>query len=169
MKKRKCSILPVLLLIIALSVLAAGCTSPADTVTPVTPDKSNLENPETGPFSPFQTSVEKVEIYHFHATRQCTSCITVGAYAEETVNTSFAPEVASGKVVFGHINMDLPENRALVDQYGPTGASLWIGVYDGDGFHKEENVNVWYKIGNRDDYMTYLEGVIEKRLAGDFS
>jgi len=169
MNNRKFSIPPVLLLIIALSVLAAGCTSSADTATPVTPDKSSLENPETSLFSPFQTSVEKVEIYHFHATRQCTSCITVGAYAAETVNASFAPEVASGKVVFGHINMDLPENRALVEQYGPTGASLWIGVYDGDGFHKEENVNVWYKIGNKDDYMTYLEGVIEKRLAGDFS
>ena len=170
MNTRGFCILPVLLLLMALSVLAAGCTTPVDTGTPApTPDDRNLENPGTGPFSPFQTSVEKVEIYHFHATRQCTSCITVGAYAAETVNTSFAPEVASGKVVFGHVNMDLPENRALVEQYGPTGSSLWIGVYDRDGFHKEENVNVWYKIGNRDDYLTYLEGVIEKRLAGDFS
>jgi hypothetical protein len=42
-------------------------------------------------------------------------------------------------------------------------------VYDKNGFHKEENVNVWYKIGNKDDYMAYLKGVIEKRLAGDLS
>ncbi|MDD1658239.1 MAG: nitrophenyl compound nitroreductase subunit ArsF family protein [Methanomicrobiales archaeon] len=166
MNNRGFCILPVLLLLIALSVLAAGCTIPAETATP---DDSIIENPETSLHPPFQTSVEKVEIYHFHATRQCSSCITVGAYAAETVNTSFAPEVASGKVVFGHVNMELPENRALVERYGPTGASLWIGIYDGNGFHKEENVNVWYKIGNRDDYVTYLEGVIEKRLAGDFS
>jgi hypothetical protein len=169
MKKRRYCTLPVLLLFIVLSVIAAGCTTPVDTAIPVTPDESNLENSGTSLFPPFQTSVEKVEIYHFHATRQCSSCIAVGAYAEETVNTSFAPEVASGKVVFGHVNMDLPENSALVEQYGPTGSSLWIGVYDDDGFHKEENVNVWYKIGNKDDYMTYLEGVIEKRLAGDLS
>ena len=34
---------------------------------------------------------------------------------------------------------------------------------------KDENINVWYKIGNKDEYMTYLKEVIEKRLAGDFS
>jgi len=107
--------------------------------------------------------------YHFHATRQCYSCITLGAYAEETVNTYFAPERASGRVVFGHVNANLPENKALVEHYGPTGSSLFIGVYDKDGFHKEENVNVWYKIGDKEEYMTYLRGVIEKRLAGDFS
>ncbi|KUG14357.1 hypothetical protein ASZ90_016005 [hydrocarbon metagenome] len=71
--------------------------------------------------------------------------------------------------MFGHVNANLPENKALVERYGPTGSSLFIGVYDKDGFHKEENVNVWYKIGDKEEYMTYLRGVIEKRLAGDFS
>jgi len=85
------------------------------------------------------------------------------------VNTYFEPEIASGKVVFAHVNIDLPENQGLVDRYGPTGSSLWIGVYDQDGFHKEENVNVWYKIGDKDDYESYLKGLIERRLAGDFS
>ena len=85
------------------------------------------------------------------------------------MKTYFAPELESGRVVFGHINIEEPENKALVDQYGPTGSSLWIGVYDKDGFHKEENVNVWYKIGDKEAYLAYLKGVIEKRMAGDFS
>ncbi len=139
-------------------ILASGCTSRSGSGQPVA---VNTSQPAS--------TVEKVEVYHFHATRQCYSCITLGAYAEETVNTYFAPEVASGRVVFAHVNIDLPENHALVDQYGPTGSSLWIGVYDQDGFHKEENVNVWYKIGDKDDYMAYLKGIIERRLAGDFS
>ena len=110
-----------------------------------------------------------MEVYHFHRTQQCYSCRTVGAYAEETVKTYFAPELESGKMVFGHINIEEPENKALVDQYGPTGSSLWIGVYDKDGFHKEENVNVWYKIGDKEAYLAYLKEVIDKRLAGDLS
>ena len=155
MKKRRILILPLFLLFIVVLVLAAGCTTPVE-------KGGNPGENASGP-------VEKVEIYHFHRTSQCYSCKTVGAYAEETVNTYFAPELASGKVVFGHVNTELPENKALVEQYGPTGASLWIGVYNESGFHKEENVNVWYKIGNKDEYMAYLKGVIEKRLAGDVS
>ena len=114
-------------------------------------------------------AVQKVEIIHFHGTHQCYSCITVGDYAEETVNRYFAQELATGRVTFAHVNAELPENRELAEKYGVTGASLWIGVYDYTGFHKEQNTNVWYKIDDKEEYMSYLKGVIEKRLAGDLS
>ena len=112
------------------------------------------------------SSINKVEVIHFHGTSQCYSCITVGAYAEETVNTYFADELKSGKITFAHINGKLPENQELVAKYGVTGSSLWIGVYDDKGFHKEENTNVWYKISNKESYMTYLKGVLEIKLNG---
>jgi hypothetical protein len=114
-------------------------------------------------------NVEKVEIIHFHGTRQCNSCIVVGSLAEETVNTYFSGELKFGKVSFSHVNIELPENKELIEKYGVNSASLWIGVYDNHGFHPEENVNVWYKIGDKKEYMSYLKGIIEKRLAGDFS
>ena len=115
--------------------------------------------------TPISSEIEKVEVYHFHATNQCYSCKTVGAYAEETVNTYFSNELKSGKIVFGHINGDLPENSELVKKYEATGSSLWIGVYGKDGtFTKEENVNVWYKINDKEGYMNYLKDVIEKKL-----
>ena len=114
------------------------------------------------------TAIEKLEIYHFHAAKQCASCIAVGNLAEETVNTYFADELKSGRIVFGHINGELPENKDLVTKYGVTGSSLWLGSYTKDGqFHAEENVNVWYKISDKSDYMTYLKSVIEQKLAGN--
>jgi hypothetical protein len=154
MNKRSIVIVPALLLILV-SMLAAGCLTQG----------TSEESARNSSLS----SVEKVEVYHFHATRQCYSCIVLGEYAEETVKTYFGPELASGKLVFGHINFDLPENRAIVERYGPTGSSLWIGVYKGGEFSKEENIRVWYKIGNKEEYMEYLKGVIERRLAGDLS
>ena len=118
--------------------------------------------------TPISSEIEKVEVYHFHATNQCYSCKTVGAYAEETINTYFSDELKSGKIVFGHINGELPENSELVKKYGATGSSLWIGVYGKDGtFTKEENVNVWYKINNKPAYIDYLKGVLESKLSGN--
>ena len=115
------------------------------------------------------SDVDKLEVYHFHGNHQCASCIAVGQLAEETVNTYFTDELKSGKIVFGHINAELPENRQLAMSYGVTGSSLWLGAYDENGFHKEENTNVWYKINNKQGYMTYLKALIEKRLSGDYS
>jgi hypothetical protein len=159
MRNKEPYIVLVLFLLACLAVFTGGCAT--------TGDNANANAGSRASSGILQ--VEKVEILHFHATRQCYSCITLGDYAEATVSTYFAPEVASGKVVFAHINMDLPENKALVEQYGPTGSSLWIGMYTPEGFYKEEDIIVWYRIGNQDEYMTYLKGVIEKRLAGDLS
>ena len=112
--------------------------------------------------------IEKVEVYHFHATRQCYTCKTVGAYAEETVNTYFADELKSGKLVFASVNIELPENKALVDKYEAKGSSLLIGVYGKDeSFSKQEDSAVWYKIDNKEDYMNYLKGVIEQKFLGN--
>jgi len=113
------------------------------------------------------SGIEKVEVYHFHATRQCVTCKTVGAFSEETVNTYFSNELKSGKLVFAHVNVDLPENKALVDKYEAKGSSLLIGVYGRDGsFSKREDTNVWYKIGDKTDFTNYLKGVIEQKFSG---
>ena len=114
------------------------------------------------------SNINKVEVIHFHGTNQCYSCKTVGAYAEETVNAYFADELKSGKITFAHINGELPENQKLVAKYGVTSASLWLGVYTTDGkFSAEQNTNVWYKINNKAEYMSYLKGIIEQKLAGN--
>jgi len=147
-------------ILVSLLILASGCVS----------SNGNNANNATGDAISepnISSRVEKVEIIHFHGTHQCYSCITVGAYAEETVNTYFSEEVNSGRVSFAHVNAELPENKELATKYGVTGSSLWIGVYDQNGFRKEENVNVWYKINDKQAYMDYLKGVINETLAGE--
>jgi len=140
----------------------AGCTSSSKSS--VSPQSSTLL---TDPVNSF--SVEKVEVYHFHGNNQCTSCIAVGDLAEKTVTANFKDELASGRLVFAHINAEQPENRALAEKYGVTGSSLWIGVYDANGVHKEQDIKVWYLIDDEDAYSMYLSGIIAGRLNGDLS
>ncbi|MDD1683933.1 MAG: nitrophenyl compound nitroreductase subunit ArsF family protein [Methanoregula sp.] len=115
------------------------------------------------------STVERVEVFHFHGNRQCASCIAVGDLAERTVNASFGTELASGRLVFAHVNYDLPENAALAAKFNVTGSSLWIGVYDANGFHKEQDTRVWSLISNEEAYRSYLRELISKRLNGDLS
>ena len=146
---------------LTLVMLLVGCSNIDEKQAPPTGNAIQKENA-------LSNTVEKIEIYHFHGTHQCASCIAVGAYAEETVNTYFADELKSGKIVFGHINIDLPENKLLAGSYGVTGSSLWIGTYTTDGkFKAEQNKNVWYKINDKQVYMDYLKGIIEQKLAGE--
>lgn len=154
--QRFITVILVLCLLIGFGI-AAGCTSPAksDPSTPVATGAGG--------------TVERVEVFHFHGNQQCASCIAVGDLAEKTVNANFKAELASGRLVFAHVNAEQPENAALATKYGVTGSSLWIGMYDADGFHKEQDIRVWYLINDKDAYSTYLSGLITKRLNGDLS
>lgn len=116
-----------------------------------------------------QTHDIRVEVYHFHATRQCWSCIRLGELAEKTVESRFANEVEGGVLSFAHIDAQKSENREVVKRYGVRGSSLFIGTYIGDEFHKEENIQLWYKLNDEDGYMDILEEIIGRRLGGDLS
>jgi hypothetical protein len=114
------------------------------------------------------SAVQKVEVLHFHGTHQCQSCINVGRCAEDAINEYFQSEQRFGILVFAHVNAELPENADLVQQYDPTGSSLWIGVYNKNGsFSKEQNINVWYKTSDMEKCREYIKEVIEGKLKGE--
>ena len=152
-------IYPVIILIFLVIVfgLLSGCTSLSSPASP--------EPVSTGRIN----TVERVEVFHFHGNRQCASCIAAGDLAERTVNASFRNDLVLGRLVFAHVNYDLPENAALVEKYGVTGSSLWIGVYDADGFYKEQDLRVWSLIDDEQAYTRYLTELITKRLNGDLT
>jgi hypothetical protein len=153
----------------AFLIILCGCITGCTTSSPATSSAAVTASPAPLSTTGTNNTVVRVEVFHFHGNHQCTSCIAVGDLAEKTVNASFKDELASGRLVFAHVNADLPENTVLAKKYGVTGSSLWIGVYNGTAFSKEEDIRVWYLINNKDAYSTYLSGVISKRLNGDLS
>jgi thiol-disulfide isomerase/thioredoxin len=124
--------------------------------------------PSTSPI-PANTTVDRVEVFHFHGDNQCPSCIAVGDLAEKTVHEYFPQELASGKLSFRHINFDDPANKNIVTSYGVTGSSLWITMYDANGVHRLQDLDVWYLTGDKEKYKAYLAGVIARRMNGDLS
>jgi len=156
-RKQTLTVLLVLACMVISLLFVAGCTNLTANA-----GKGAIASPTPNNHS----TVERVEVMHFHPAQQCYSCKTLGEYAKETVNIFFVPELESGKLVFKEVNLNLPENADLVKKYEVTGSSLWIGVYDANGFHKEQNINVWYKINNETEFAQYLQPIIRDRLNG---
>ena len=107
---------------------------------------------------------DKIEIMYFHASARCASCIALEEYVKETVAEFFQDEIASGKINFQEVNVDLPENRDLARKFQAVGSSLKINeIYDGAD-HIEEDVRVWRYLGDKDSFKNYLKNRIESRL-----
>lgn len=143
------------LVILSLSFLISGCTNTANTTDPSS-TSIDIKN------------VDRLEIIYFHGTLRCYSCMLAGEFTNETINTHFKDELDSGVLVFKQVNLDLPENAEIVSKYGASGSSLWFGVHGNDNkFFAEQNTNVWYKINDKEEYITYLTELINKKLEGN--
>jgi hypothetical protein len=146
-----------LLCLLLVSLSAAGCSG----TVPAKPEPALVPSPVL----PNHT-VSGVDLVFFHPVPGCDSCDQVGRYANDTVHTYFAPELASGRISYRDVNLNLPENRDIANRYGAYDNSLWIGVQDERGFHSTEIIDIWYYAYNREEFMTYLRGVIGRALAG---
>ncbi len=107
---------------------------------------------------------EKIQVFLFHSTQRCPSCIAIGKFAKETVEQNFAPELKSGKIEFKEINIDLPENEALASKFQATGSALFINpIIDGKD-NIEEDTRVWRLVSNEQEFISYLTDKIKKLL-----
>jgi hypothetical protein len=139
------------ILVIMFISFSAGCVENEDEGAAQVIDRTVIADPH-------------IEVIFFYGNMECYSCRTVGFYAEDTVNTYFADELESGDLVFMHVNYDLPENKELLQRYGASYSSLWIGTYTEEGFTAEQNLDVWYLMNDKEGYMAYFSEVIDKKL-----
>ena len=107
---------------------------------------------------------EKVEVFVFHSTHRCASCITMGKYAGETVDEYFQPELRNGKIEFREINVDLPENKELANKFKAAGSSLFINAISDGKDNITEDIKVWQLIFNEAQFKSYLKDKLNKLL-----
>ena len=107
---------------------------------------------------------DKIEVVHFHATRQCFSCITVGKYALQTIKDKFPDEYQSGKIVFKDINVEWPENKEIVVKYQARGSSLFVNAISDDKDNIKEDATVWRLVNSQEKFTDYFENKLNTLL-----
>lgn len=109
---------------------------------------------------------EKVQVFLFHNTQRCYSCVAIGKYAKETVKRNFQKEVSAGKIEFREINIDLPENKELANKFKAAGSALFLNaIIDGQDNIKEDT-QVWRLVSNEQAFVDYLSDKLGGMLTG---
>lgn len=107
---------------------------------------------------------EKVQVFVFHSNNRCYSCVTMGEYAEATIEESFQNEIKEGKVEFKEINVDLPENKKVAQKFEATGSSIFINtIIDGEDNIKEET-QLWRMLSDKEKFSQYLTEEIKTKF-----
>ncbi|TCN64482.1 nitrophenyl compound nitroreductase subunit ArsF family protein [Acetobacteroides hydrogenigenes] len=69
---------------------------------------------------------KKVEVYYFHFTRRCKTCMAVEANAQKAVETLYADKVKRGLYTFKGLNLDDASTDAIAKKLGVGGQALLV-------------------------------------------
>lgn len=132
-------------------------------------EKKNIDNNLTQKentqeeYSQYQSkiSADKIQIYHFHGTNQCWSCVTLGELTQKTLDEHFSKELKSWKITYEHINAELAENFDLVQKFQVRNISLFINSVYWDTEKQEEQVQLRRYITNEEQFKNALKEKID--------
>jgi hypothetical protein len=76
----------------------------------------------------------KVEVYYFHFTRRCVSCVNVQKATEKVLKEHYKDELENGTIVYHEVNLSEPDSREIAQKLGVGGQALIVisgdKVYD---------------------------------------
>lgn len=151
---------------------AAAPTGPTPSETPAAaPPAATPGDPAqapTGPASPSSApSAHRIVASYFHNTTRCVTCRAIEQLARETIESAFAAELASGRLVWRALNMELRENEHYAFDYDLTSPSLVLASVDGEEeLRFKVLTDTWTLVHKKTQFVSYIETEVRAFLEG---
>jgi hypothetical protein len=95
-----------------------------------------------------QAKQNSIEVIDFHSTNRCMTCKAIEANTKYTLDTYFADELKTGKIVFKIINVDQKENEKIAEKFEAYGTALFLNVINEDKEKQIDLTNFAFMNGN---------------------
>jgi rhodanese-related sulfurtransferase len=106
-----------------------------------------------------------LEVYCFHGTRQCETCINMKANTKATLTKYFAEQLKNEAIVFSIIDVDDAENEKLAAKFQATGTALMINnVVNGKDHITDWSDFAFDKANDANKFMPELKSKIDAVL-----
>lgn len=101
---------------------------------------------------------DHIVAYYFHGNFRCAACRKIEAYSKEGIDSNFSNELKNGVLSFKAINVEEPENRHFIKDYGLYTKSLVVASYAGDKQIKYKNLErIWDYLNSKDEFENYVK------------
>ncbi|GIX01324.1 MAG: hypothetical protein KatS3mg112_0261 [Thermogutta sp.] len=144
----------------ALVKIAGNGTPPSQTVT-ASPAAASGTAQEPTP----QTIKDGVLVYLFHGNVRCPTCLAIEASTKEVLETHFAAELNSRKIIIRELNYEKPENKQYIEKYkliAPT--VVMVRVHDGGEKDFVNIMEVWQCVGDKEAFTRLISDNLKKML-----
>jgi hypothetical protein len=109
----------------------------------------------------------RVVAYYFHGRVRCVSCVKIESLSGKAIRERFPEELRTGRLAFREVNIDDPENRHFIDDYGLSSQSLVVVEYrDGRQVRWRNLEKVWVLLGSEKEFLPYVQEGVSSYLKG---
>lgn len=109
----------------------------------------------------------RVVAYYFHGRVRCASCVKIGNLSGKAIRERFPEELRKGLIAFREVNIDDPENRHFIDDYGLSSQSLVIvECRDGRRVRWKNLEKVWTLLDSEKKFLQYVQEGVSSYLKG---
>jgi len=107
----------------------------------------------------------KLVVYYFSQGKECTTCEQIPAYTREVLEKDFAPQLASGEMVWRMIDVDQPRNEHYVDEYSIYTKSIVLAHFENGKQTRWENLaSIWELVYDKAAFVDYVQKEVRKAL-----
>jgi hypothetical protein len=142
-------------ILFVLAVMSSGGLTACVSATPTTPT-TTVNASATGAtrwvndFSELpKGTASHVEVVYFHRAVRCEACLNAESYTRETLARYFDAQMQSGLITLQVLDMEKPENAALVKKFDAAGSSLYLSVLIQGTEYLCPNSDIWFYTSNK--------------------
>jgi len=73
-----------------------------------------------------KTAAQKIEVYYFHFTRRCPTCMAVESESKKDIETLYPEQVKKGIITFKSFNLDEKSSEVIAKKCQASGQSLLV-------------------------------------------
>ena len=112
---------------------------------------------------PDSLDLEQTVVYYLHGNRRCATCQKLEAYSEEAVSSGFKQELDDSSVIWKVVNFEDEGNEHFAKDYQLYSQSLIISrIKDGKEINWKNLDKIWKLVGDKDEFITYVQDEIKK-------
>ena len=109
---------------------------------------------------PDSETSDKVNVYYFHFTRRCVTCITVEEQSKLAVEQLYPVQIKNGQVSFTSLNMDEESSKSTAERLHVSGQALLI--VKGDKILDLTSQGFLYARSNPDKLKESIKEAVDK-------
>ena len=102
-----------------------------------------------------------IEVIYFYGKQRCSTCMAMGKYAKEALDSAFAEKTNDGSIIFKAVDITSPEGEKLADLFEVSSSSLYIVDNNPDNPERVDMTSFGFRNARSNSHI-YKQGIIDQ-------